>query len=189
MIRDFEVTYSERIAKWMNTFAPALLGIGMLLLFFEFKTPGFGVMGIGGLILMGIFFASQYIAGLAGNEAVLFFALGIILILVELFFFPGTLVFALSGLALVCGSLLWAMIDFWPGEPIQLSPELFAEPMVNLVFGMSFAVAGALVFGRLFKGTWFERQLVLEDAAGGRGTTIREERKKSMPQPGAEGVR
>jgi len=188
LIRDFEVTYSERIAKWMNTFAPALLGIGMLLLFFEFKTPGFGVMGIGGLILMGIFFASQYVAGLAGNEAVLFFALGIILILVELFFFPGTLVFALSGLALVCGSLLWAMIDFWPGEPIQLSPELFAEPMVNLVFGMSFAVVGALVFGRLFKGTWFERQLVLEDAAGGRGTTIREERKKSMPQPGAEGV-
>jgi membrane-bound serine protease (ClpP class) len=188
VVRDFEITYSERIAKWMNTFAPALLGIGMLLLFFEFKTPGFGVMGIGGLILMGIFFASQHVAGLAGNEAVLFFALGILLILVELFFFPGTLVFALSGLALVCGSLLWAMIDFWPGEPIRFSPELVAEPMVNLVFGMSFAIVGALVFGRMFKGTWFERALVLEEAAGGRGSTLREERKRQLPQPGAEGV-
>lgn len=188
VIRDFEVTYSERIAKWMNTFAPALLGIGMLLLFFEFKTPGFGVMGIGGLILMGIFFVSQHIAGLAGNEAVLFFALGILLILVELFFFPGTLVFALSGLVLVCGSLLWAMIDFWPGEPIRFSPELVAEPMVNLVFGMSFAIVGALVFGRMFKGTWFERALVLEEVAGGHGATLREERKRQLPQPGAEGV-
>ena len=33
----------------MNTFAPALLGIGMLMLFFEFKTPGFGLFGIGGI--------------------------------------------------------------------------------------------------------------------------------------------
>lgn len=187
-VQDFEITYSEEIAKWMNTFAPALLGIGMLLLFFEFKTPGFGVMGVGGLILMGIFFASQYIAGLAGNEAVLFFVLGIILILVELFFFPGIFVFAISGLALVCGSLLWAMIDFWPGEPIKISPELVAEPMVNLVFGMSLAVLGALFLGRLIKGSWFERQLVLEDAAGGRGVELRGARKSSMPQPGAEGV-
>lgn len=187
-IKDFHVTYSERIAKWMDTFAPALLGIGLLMLFFEFKTPGFGVFGIGGIILIAIFFISQHIAGLAGNEVILFFALGIILVLVELFFFPGTLVFALTGLALILGSLLWAMVDLWPGEPIRFSPEFLAEPVVNLVFGLSIAVAGAFIFGRFFKGSVFERLLVLEDSAGGSGVAIREERASSLPQPGAEGV-
>jgi membrane-bound serine protease (ClpP class) len=187
-IKDFEVTYSERIAKWMETFAPALLGLGMLLLFLEFKTPGFGIFGIGGISLIGVFFISQHIAGLAGNEVILFFALGVILVLVELFFFPGTLVFALSGLALIFGSLLWAMVDVWPGEPIQFSPEVLAEPVVNLVFGLSIAVVGVLLFGRFFKGSVFERLLVLDKAAGGDSQAIRRERESSLPKPGSVGT-
>ena len=187
-IRDFNVTYSEKIAKWMNSFAPVLLGIGMLMLFLEFKTPGFGVMGIGGIVLLGVFFASQYIAGLAGSEPVLFFVLGIVLVLVELFFFPGTLVFALSGLALIFGSLFWAMIDFWPDEPLRLSPGRLAEPMVNLVFGLSLAALGVFLCGRLFKGSWLERHLVLEEAAGGSGEAVRQERAASLPVAGAEGA-
>ncbi len=188
VIRSFEVTYSERIAKWMDTFAALLLGLGMLLLFFEFKTPGFGIMGIAGLVLIGIFFASQYIAGLAGNEPILFFALGVLLVLVEIFFFPGTLVFAVSGLAMIVGSLIWAMVDLWPGEPIRLTPELLAEPVVNMVFGLSLAVFGALLFGRLFKGSPFERLLVLETAVGAPVATGGQEPARVLPEPGTEGI-
>ena len=186
-IRDFRLTYSEEIAKWMNAFAPALMGIGMLLLFLEFKTPGFGIFGIGGIAMIAIFFASQHVAGLAGNEPILFFVLGVVLILVELFFFPGTFVFALSGFALMLGSLLWAMIDFWPNEPLRLSPELLVEPLANLIFGLGIALFGALVFGRLFKGSFLERGLVLADVAGGAGGVIREERAASLPRVGAVG--
>ncbi|HAV13131.1 MAG TPA: hypothetical protein DCX06_06545 [Opitutae bacterium] len=187
MIRDFEITYSEEIAKWMNTFAPALMGLGMLLLFFEFKTPGFGIFGILGIVFIAIFFASQYIAGLAGNEPILFFVLGVVLVLVELFFFPGTFVFALSGLGLMMGSLLWAMVDFWPDEPLHLNPEILVEPLVNLIFGMGIAVFGALLFGRFFKGSFLERRLVLAGVAGGSSQEIREEREASMPKAGAIG--
>ena len=186
-IRDFEITYSEAIAKWMNTFAPALMGLGLLLLFLEFKTPGFGLFGILGIVALGIFFASQYIAGLAGNEAILFFVLGVILVLVELFFFPGTLVFGLSGLILIFGSLLWAMVDFWPGDPIQFDAVLLADPLANLVFGMTIAVIGALVLSRFFKGSWMERKLVLEDVAGGSAGTVRAERKSHLPAVGTVG--
>lgn len=72
VIRDFKVSYSEEIAKWMNGIAPALMGFGLLFLFVEFKTPGFGFFGILGLVLIAVFFASQYIAGLAGNELIVF---------------------------------------------------------------------------------------------------------------------
>lgn len=188
-IRDFDVTYSERIAKWMDTLAPLLLGLGLLLLFFEFKTPGFGIMGIGGLGLIGIFFISQHIAGLAGNEPMVIFAIGVLLVLVELFMFPGTFVFAISGLSMIVGSLIWAMVDHWPGEPIRLTPEMLAEPVVNLVFGLAIAVAGALLLGRFVKGSRFERMLVLESAVGApvaNGEPVSLAR--DLPEPGAEGI-
>ncbi|CAA6676437.1 MULTISPECIES: nodulation protein NfeD [unclassified Lentimonas] len=191
-IRDFEISYSEEIAKWMNTIAPLLMGLGVLLLFLEFKTPGFGVFGIGGLVLLGIFFASHYVAGLAGNEAIFFFLLGVLLVLVELFLFPGTVVFALSGIGLMLGSLLWTMVDYWPasedGEGVGLTPEMFAEPLVQLIYGISIAFGGILLVGRFFKGSWFERQLVLETAAGGDSQTIREVRESKLPNVGSEGV-
>ncbi|NBB79317.1 MAG: hypothetical protein GVY36_07725 [Verrucomicrobia bacterium] len=188
LIRDFDLTYSEVLAKWMNSFAPALLGIGLLALFLEFKTPGFGFFGIGGIVLLGIFFISQYIAGLAGNEPILFFALGVILVLVELFFFPGMFVFALTGLGLILGSLLWAMVDIWPGEPITISPELVAEPLVNLVFGMSIAAVGAIIASRMFPTSWMGRRLVLADAAGGDGQALRAERDARWPSAGSTGT-
>ena len=187
-IKDFHLTYSEVIAKWMNTFTPALLGIGMLMLFFEFKSPGFGIFGILGIVLLGVFFISQHIAGLAGNEIILFFALGIILVFAELFFFPGTLIFALSGLAFIFGSLIWAMIDIWPGEPVTVSPDLLAEPIVNLVFGLSIAVFGALSLSRFFHGSWIERKLVLAEAAGGDSQTLRARRESRLPSPGSTGI-
>ena len=79
-VKDFKVSYSEVAAKWMDGFAPALMGIGLLLLFVEFKTPGFGLFGIAGIGLVIVFFVSQYIAGLAGNEAIVFFLFGLVLV-------------------------------------------------------------------------------------------------------------
>jgi membrane-bound serine protease (ClpP class) len=189
VIRDFELSYSEEVAKWMNTIAPLLMGLGVLLLFIEFKTPGFGVFGIGGLVVLAVFFASHYIAGLAGNEPVFFFVLGVVLVLVELFFFPGSVVFALTGLCLMFGSLLWTMVDFWPSqtEGINWSPEMFAQPLVNLILGMAVASLGVLLVSRWLPGSWFERQLVLANAVGG-GQAVRAERASHLPSPGSEGV-
>ena len=57
----YEMTYSEEWAKWLANITPILLGAGMLLLFIEFKTPGFGVFGIGGIVILGlIFYQSKY---------------------------------------------------------------------------------------------------------------------------------
>jgi membrane-bound serine protease (ClpP class) len=196
VIRDFEITYSEEIAKWMNAIAPLLMGLGALLLFLEFKTPGFGVFGIGGLVLLGIFFISHYIAGLAGNEPVFFFILGILLIALELFVLPGFLIFALSGIVLVLGSLFWTMVDYWPSGSdseggqggFNLTPEMITEPLMQLVLAISITFFGALLVARFIRGSWIERQLVLESSAGGDSQTIRKERDSKLPSPGSKGI-
>jgi membrane-bound serine protease (ClpP class) len=113
-LESFEITWSEEMAKYMDSIAPILLGLGLLLLFVEFKTPGFGLFGITGLVLVGIVFASNYVAGLAGFEAILFFVIGLVLIIVDIFLLPGTFVFLILGLLFVLGSLLWSLSDIWP---------------------------------------------------------------------------
>jgi membrane-bound serine protease (ClpP class) len=187
-IKNFEITYSEELAKWMTTIAPALMGLGMLLLFVEFKTPGFGIFGIGGIAMIAIFFISQHVAGLAGNEAILFFALGVLLVLIELFFFPGGIIFAVSGLTLMLGSLLWSMVDVWPEEGIVFSAEVFLEPTVDLIFGLSIAFFGALIVSRLFPGSWMESKLVLADSVGGGYKADHDSRLEALPQAGTKGL-
>ena len=189
VIREFELSYSEEFAKWMNGIAPVLMGLGVLLLFIEFKTPGFGIFGIGGLVLLAVFFASHYIAGLAGNEPVFCFVLGVILVLLELFLFPGAVIFALSGLCLMLGALLWTMVDFWPseGEGVVWSPELFAEPLFNLILAVSIASLGVLLVSRWLPGSWFGRQLILAKQLGG-GQSDASERAAPRPECGREGI-
>ncbi|HSH09025.1 MAG TPA: hypothetical protein VK995_01465, partial [Oceanipulchritudo sp.] len=76
-LKTFQISWSEEAAKYFDSIAPILLGLGLLLLFVEFKTPGFGIFGILGLVLVGIVFASNYMAGLAGFEAIIFFIIGV----------------------------------------------------------------------------------------------------------------
>ncbi len=113
-LETFEITWSEEAAKYLDAIAPVLLGLGFLLLFVEFKTPGFGIFGISGLVFVAIVFASNYLAGLAGFEAILFFLLGLVFIVVDIFLLPGTFVFLVLGLAFILGSLLWSLSDIWP---------------------------------------------------------------------------
>ncbi|MFP4352432.1 MAG: NfeD family protein [Puniceicoccaceae bacterium] len=165
-IRSFEVTWSESLAHYLNTVSPLLLGVGMLLLFIEFKTPGFGFIGIGGIILLSVVFISSHIAGLAGYEAILLFFIGLALVFVEIFLLPGLVFPALIGIFLVLGSLVWAMADIWPDEPIDWTGGTFTEPLLNMLIGMGIAVAGAVFLVRFLPKTWIWNKLVLQTAVG-----------------------
>ena len=113
-VTSLEVTWSEQLAVVLTGIAPILLGLGLLGLFIEFKTPGFGVFGVGGGILLTVVFLGNYVAGFSGHEPIMVFALGLVLVLVEVFFLPGLVFMALGGVVLMFGSLVWSMADIWP---------------------------------------------------------------------------
>ncbi len=147
-VQRLEVTWSEKLAQYLTRITPFLLGLGLLCLFIEFKTPGFGVFGISGISLLGLVFFGQFVAGLSGHEPILFFLLGLTLVAVELFLFPGVMLLAVAGGALMLGSLVWAMADLWPSEPIPISGDVFVMPLVNVLAGVVLAV---LLFIALLK--------------------------------------
>lgn len=168
-----EVTWSEKLAQYLTAITPLLLGIGMLCLFIEFKTPGFGIFGVAGLSLLAVVFLGNYVAGLSGHEPALFFILGVLLVAIEVFFMPGILVFALSGAALMLGSLVWAMLDLWPNEPISVSGDALLRPIGNVVAGVVLAVVLFFVLLKYLPkgGPW--SKMVLETAVGGEPSGLR----------------
>lgn len=171
-VTELEVTWSEELAEFLNGIAPILLGLGLLGLFIEFKTPGFGVFGIGGGVLLGIVFLSNYVAGFSGHEPVLVFALGAVLVIVELIFIPGIVVLALSGIVMMLGSLLWAMADFWPNQPMELGGDVLIAPLVNMGLGLVVAVVGAVVLLRFLPRGWFWDRMILAKAVGDGGPVV-----------------
>lgn len=199
-IQTFEITWSEEIAKYMDSIAPLLLGIGVLLLFVEFKTPGFGLFGISGLALVALVFVSNYMAGLAGYEAIIFFILGLILIVVDVFLLPGTIVFMLIGIVLVIGSLLWSLSDVWPvptGDgpgivPFTIAADSLWNALYQVLGTFGIAIVGLLIIWRFLPKTPIYGRLVHSsvsaspDLVVSGGTQV--PGKEKLPDQGATGV-
>lgn len=122
----------EILAQWITLLAPLLLLGGIIGAYIEFKSPGFGVAGILSAICFLLFFAGHYVAGLTGLEVVAVFAIGLLLVFAEVLFFPGVALVAALGAALMVGALFFAMVDFYPAQPLDFSYQVLLRPMLNL---------------------------------------------------------
>ena len=168
-VQHFHVTWSEELAQYLNAMSPILMGLGLLALFIEFKTPGFGIFGIAGIVLLAVVFMGNYVAGFSGHEPLLLFAVGLIMVIVELLFFPGVAIVAISGFLLMLGSLVWAMADLWPGVPLTdaWSGNAFVSPLRNVGLGLVLAVGLGLALARFMPKGWVWDKMVVGSAIGG----------------------
>ncbi|PTX93591.1 hypothetical protein DB345_18510 [Spartobacteria bacterium LR76] len=154
----------ETVARWITMLAPFLMMAGILAAYIEFKSPGFGVPGVIAAICFLLFFFGHYIAGLTGFEVAAFFFLGVILIVVELLFFPGIAILAALGLLLMLGSLFFAMVDYYPSQPLDLDWELVARPLANLGIALVLTVVGMVLLAKYFPHLPFFRRVILGPA-------------------------
>lgn len=165
-----EVSWSEKTAQYLNVITPILLALGLFLVYLEFKTPGFGIFGIGGGIILAIVFFGHYAAGLSGHEPAIFFFIGFALVMIDLFFIPGFFVLAVPGALMMLGSLLWGMSDIWPDQPIPWSSDFLVKPLTNLIVGF---IGSIVLFMALLRfmprgGLW--GGMILESAIAGETT-------------------
>lgn len=141
-----EVTSVERLARVIAAAASLLLMAGLLGIYIEFKTPGFGLPGILGIAAIALFFWGHHIAGLAGMENVALFVLGLIFIGIEVFVFPGHAIPGVIGISLVLYSLLSAMVERVPGSVWKLDMTMIQTPLLKLALGIVLAaVAGSFI--------------------------------------------
>ncbi|NLI71886.1 MAG: nodulation protein NfeD [Bacteroidales bacterium] len=106
----------------MNPFFQSIL-IMLIIggIYFELQSPGIGFALVVAVVAALLYFAPLYIEGLAANWEILLFILGVALIVLEIFAFPGFGVAGISGILLVIIGLILSLIgnvnfDFEPVE-------------------------------------------------------------------------
>ena len=182
----------EQLAFWITTLAPLLLLGGMLGLYLEFKIPGASLPGIMAAICFALFFLGHYLAGLAGWEVVALFILGLILVLIEILFFAhSTIVVGVVGIFLMLGSLLWAMIDRYPGENFLPTTRMLMGPLVNLLIAIiASGIAMALLARYLPRTSIYRRFALMTSNPSGPSLAIdqREFSHRLRLSPGMQGT-
>ena len=174
-----EVTWSEKTARWIETLRALFLIGGLLGIYIEFKTPGLGLPGLLGVLLLAVFFWGHNVAGLAGVPEMLLLVVGIVLLVLEIFVIPGFGLAGISGILLIFISLALAMVEHYPGTPgIPVPPMPQVDGMmmtlgwsVLLTFVFAIALAKLLphtsVFDRLAVAATVEGKVELRSADAG----------------------
>lgn len=142
-----QISWAEIIARFVTSsvVSPLLITLGVLLLFFELKAPGFGVAGAGAILCFGLFFFGHMIANLAGLEEVLLFVGGLALIFTEIFVLPAHIFPGIAGIVCIVIALIMAGVPKhmpfdinmpWIGSAIQqvAISFIFSAIGVTLIF-------------------------------------------------------
>jgi len=113
--------WSEQLARRLSDWTPLLFMAGLALLWIEYKTPGGVVFGLSGFALLALALGSKYLMGLSGHVPLLLAGLGMLLFLLEVWFMPGTVVFAFLGGTCLIAALTMSLQGFvWPDPHNQL---------------------------------------------------------------------
>lgn len=188
VVRRVEPTGFEVLAFWVTALSPLFLLGGILGAYIEIKIPGFGIAGITSALCFAIFFMGHYVAGLAGWEAPVLFLIGLALLLSELFLHPGTILPGLLGAALIVTSLVWTMMDRYPGSPLLPQADMLLLPLLNLSIAIALSAIGIFVLAKYLPKTPFFKNIVLS-AQNPAGPALPKRKSEFTQLPvGAEGI-
>ncbi len=158
-------SWSEDLVRFFDIIGPLLLAAGLLGLYLEFKTPGFGLPGIVGIVCLTLYFGSKYLVGLADVFDILLFFVGVLLLTVEVFVIPGFGIIGAAGIVLILSGLFLSFQSFViPQTPAEM--EVLGRSFVLLFVTLGVVMAVAFILGRYLPSIPFVRGLVLVTEPG-----------------------
>ena len=137
-ITEHKITATNRIIYFFLN--PVIQGLLLMLImggiYFEFQTPGIGFPLAAAVLGMILYFVPLYLEGFVQNWEIIFFFLGILLLLMEIFVIPGFGIAGICGILLIVITLAFAMIDndiVFEGGTINFRPMIkpFAIVLVS----------------------------------------------------------
>jgi membrane-bound serine protease (ClpP class) len=160
---------------------PIVSGILIMIIvagiYFELQSPGIGFALIAAIVAALLYFAPLYLEGMAEHWELIVFALGIILILVEIFALPGFGVAGVAGIIAVITGLTLSLVD----NVVFREPEFTGEGLGLLMRSLSIVLVSALL--GLILSLWAARKLLSTTAFG--NLSLKSEQK---PEEGFIGV-
>lgn len=135
-IEKVSMTIPEKIAIFVTNpiVASILIALGIIGMFVEIKTAGWGVGGTVGLVCLALFFGGHMIARIDAGIGLMVFLVGIGLLMAEIFLIPGFGVAGVFGIILIFFGILFTIdtkTGSW-GEAIRI---LSQSVIIMIVLG------------------------------------------------------
>ncbi|HVO74317.1 MAG TPA: nodulation protein NfeD [Ignavibacteriaceae bacterium] len=115
-VKRMDFNWAEEVVRFLNNpiVSSLLIMIGLIGIYTEIKTPGWGLPGTVALISLALFFGSSYILQLASILDILLFIAGVVLLALEIFVIPGFGVTGITGIVLIVAALFMALVGSGP---------------------------------------------------------------------------
>ncbi|TVR91256.1 MAG: nodulation protein NfeD [Spirochaetaceae bacterium] len=144
-------------------FTSLLILVGLMALFAEISSPGFGIPGTVAIAAFAVLFGSNFMLGTVGSVELILFLVGVVLLIVELFVIPGFGVAGISGVALIGISLVLSMQEFVI-PAFEWEWEMFHRNILLVVMNLLAAIIGFAVVAASFRRFSFFQRLALTTA-------------------------
>ncbi len=189
-----EMNLAEQIAYVISSMevTALLMGIGMMLIFVEIRTPGFGVAGIGAILCFAILFGGRYVIGLAQVWEIALIAVGMALLAVEVLLIPGFGWAGISGAICVLVGLLAIIVPNAPGElpfPVTaLDWQYFTSGLMAMAIGFVLSLVGSVLLMQYMPKLPLTNRLALDEAVPYDEPTVTADSPLAKVAVGAVGV-
>ncbi|MYA56912.1 hypothetical protein F4X88_11485 [Candidatus Poribacteria bacterium] len=160
-IIEVEATLADRIVFFITNplISSLLLSLGILGIFIEIRTPGFGIPGFLGLLCVGLFFGGHMLTKIGAEWAFLLFLIGLGLIAVEVFVIPGFGVAGILGITLMLGSVFFVFDKAYEFRTAVMWLSVSVILSGGLVILAAFLLPETQLFRRLALSTVMDTQM------------------------------
>ena len=174
-VKEYSEAWTEGIFRFLLN--PMVSGILMMIMFMgiysEIQTPGVGFPILAAIIAACLYFAPNYLDGLAQYWEILLFIAGLVLLAVEVLILPGMGIAGVLGLAAVVGGLTLSLVrndffDFTLTSKTEVTSAMSTVVISMLGFGILAVIFGA----RMVKSPWFQRLVLNETQKADEGYTV-----------------
>ena len=164
ILKKYEPTSIEKMVDFMIN--PVLQGILIMIIiggiYFELQTPGIGFPILASVIAAILYFSPLYLQGMAENWEILLFAMGVVLLAVEIFVIPGFGIAGVSGVTLIIAGLTLSLVDNVAFDFEQRHIKALLSASMLVVFSMLASILGSIYLSKkLFASNSFLSHLAL----------------------------
>lgn len=156
-----DASWSESLVRFLISgwVRGLLIAVFVIALFIELAAPGFGAFGITAMVALAILLGAPALVGMAQWWEIFIIALGLALIMVELFIIPGTMIAGIAGAACLLVGLVGTFVDAGVGTP-EGQAQLVTGVLATLG-GLFIAIIGVWLLSRQLQSMPFFNRLVL----------------------------
>jgi membrane-bound serine protease (ClpP class) len=139
-----------------------LVLIGLVAIYLEISSPGFGVPGTVAIIAFATIFIGGALLGTVGSLEIIMFLVGVVLLVVEIFLIPGFGATGITGIVLMVLALVLSRQEFIVPR-FSWQWGIFLRNLRNVGLGFFGSLVAIVVLMRVFHRTPLLKRLILSE--------------------------